>query len=1117
MSQRASEQNVHQRSPASASANTVTSDKASGVAGVQATQVTDGRAPVAGMRAAILSLQRSAGNRVTSRLVTAGASSAAGPAPRVTPSLFVAAAADRTETDADRMAALAIGNLGRRARREGDAGDGSSDRRRGIRPAGGRETADAEDAASGRHARAELTAPSSPPTSFPSALDTRTVAVGPLLRQSRSGVGAEGGVLDDVTAASIMRARAGGKPLDNLVRRSFEDAFGTDFSAVRVHDDHDAHALNDQVNARAFTVGNDIFLGRPGYSATTTGGRELLAHELSHVVQQAVAPAGPAPVVRRNYAGLTSMGQKRVDQEVEQTYQRRALDFELGMARLVEADGQVNATADYLVSLVRQIVDAWATHTGRGKAETYEREFSFAGGEGYYGAFEMTADNINTVLVDALHQPLRKKLKLIYNAVRNNNMAKWLKLASIELDRAARGKAPKDWNIRTQATRVERPRGKPGRLRAETLDQTVTSGFARDSGLAAKLTAPQVTSVAGAAAGERQTAWSGMFNTTRRDVFDEEKFGTVLGWKPETVKANQERTSGVSSGLKLNEQRTLTVADVPDLTSAETDLILKRQGNLSPDPTARAAYKATGANRVPWTQGGESFDIKLGSDSARAADQVKARLEAGISGSTDLMMHAAEYLGVQPGSSVAKGLRLGLAGWMIANRDHSFYEVYKAAVPYGLPFTVDPAHPGSEYEVADHLYPMQRADFIGVLPNDGPLNNPFPADYFSVAYKDQVANALANPADTQPQIKTALEAVGLSSTTLSTMDERDTAALQKLDGVAQGQPINAGDKPAVKGHAVRQIRLHPSFIHLGNVYGKERAEGILNALIRHHHPGAGASHDDTRTRLEELGVPRAVLLDNAEVLRIDAVRQAIVAAPLGAAGAAMALIDAATNNVTLAEKDAIKWNLIGKLRPAWGALGAGEQALSDMLERRAQLEQIADMQRTTGVWYSWGDVGMLRGYIGAASLREATRGVPSTQGPGLYIGRDVTTSAGYGDQAGQRCLVIKLADVPTISSLNEAQKAKLRLLQPRKNTPDVLDAAYLYDQEVSVEIMMIYGGGRFARLTTNKGVKLSTNLKDAPVDHLRAQYNLGAGKWPGQSRQNLLAQCAQSGIDTSAW
>ena len=66
---------------------------------------------------------------------------------------------------------------------------------------------------------------------------------------------------------------------------------------MRVHYDDHAAALNRAVSARAFTVGGDIFFGAGEYRPDSSSGRELLTHELAHVVQQRGAPdSGPLTV-----------------------------------------------------------------------------------------------------------------------------------------------------------------------------------------------------------------------------------------------------------------------------------------------------------------------------------------------------------------------------------------------------------------------------------------------------------------------------------------------------------------------------------------------------------------------------------------------------------------------------------------------------------------------------------------------------------------------------------------------------------------------------------------------------------------------------------------------------
>ena len=110
------------------------------------------------------------------------------------------------------------------------------------------------------------------------------------IAQRRSGEGAY--ELDDDTAGRINSLRGGGQALDASVQTQMSAATGGDYSGVRVHTSGEAHELNEQVNAEAFTTGSDIFFRAGAYQPNTSSGQELLAHELSHVDQQRAGRVG---------------------------------------------------------------------------------------------------------------------------------------------------------------------------------------------------------------------------------------------------------------------------------------------------------------------------------------------------------------------------------------------------------------------------------------------------------------------------------------------------------------------------------------------------------------------------------------------------------------------------------------------------------------------------------------------------------------------------------------------------------------------------------------------------------------------------------------------------------
>lgn len=86
--------------------------------------------------------------------------------------------------------------------------------------------------------------------------------------------------------SSIQSNTAGGQPLSSDVRGFMEPRFGADFSNVRVHDNAESASLNNQLSARAFTYQNHVFFSRDQYQPGSSEGKQLLAHELTHTIQQ---------------------------------------------------------------------------------------------------------------------------------------------------------------------------------------------------------------------------------------------------------------------------------------------------------------------------------------------------------------------------------------------------------------------------------------------------------------------------------------------------------------------------------------------------------------------------------------------------------------------------------------------------------------------------------------------------------------------------------------------------------------------------------------------------------------------------------------------------------------
>ncbi len=155
----------------------------------------------------------------------------------------------------------------------------------------------------------------------PSAVIERT----PSMRLGRSAGNANGLEVAPDVVARIDAARGSGQALPEGVRATMEPLFGADFRGVRVHADARAAVLNRALEARAFTTGRDVFFGHGQYQPASRHGIELLAHELTHVVQQQAAAPATGTVMRALYEEVGAGGLVAPD-----LYQTESFDYNVG-------------------------------------------------------------------------------------------------------------------------------------------------------------------------------------------------------------------------------------------------------------------------------------------------------------------------------------------------------------------------------------------------------------------------------------------------------------------------------------------------------------------------------------------------------------------------------------------------------------------------------------------------------------------------------------------------------------------------------------------------------------------------------------------------------------------
>lgn len=143
-------------------------------------------------------------------------------------------------------------------------------------------------------------------------------------------------------AGNIHSIKGQGKPLPASERAFFEPRFGRDFSHVRIHADQRAADTAEAINARAFTLGNNVVFGAGQFVPGSQLSRKLLSHELVHVIQQQGAISGarfsvPNKIQRKKHTQRTSRYVSRATaQQVIEAYLKRA--------NAAQNKGQINPT-----------------------------------------------------------------------------------------------------------------------------------------------------------------------------------------------------------------------------------------------------------------------------------------------------------------------------------------------------------------------------------------------------------------------------------------------------------------------------------------------------------------------------------------------------------------------------------------------------------------------------------------------------------------------------------------------------------------------------------------------------------------------------------------------------
>jgi phage-related protein len=204
---------------------------------------------------------------------------------------------------------------------------------------------------------------------------------------------------------SVIPSTSAGVPLDERTRRSLEPRFGADFSGVRVHTDRQAAESAGALGARAYTMGRNIYFAGGEYAPSTAEGQHLLAHELTHTLQQ------PESTPSAEGLSLAELNVSQPDDPLEVEAEAAATTVQLGQSVTVQG----RSTAP---SAQRGLIE-WAENKAWSLLEEYAPELVPIIRRGPEGVFEWIKEQISSAF-EAMFNTLMAPVRAV------SGVGKWL-------------------------------------------------------------------------------------------------------------------------------------------------------------------------------------------------------------------------------------------------------------------------------------------------------------------------------------------------------------------------------------------------------------------------------------------------------------------------------------------------------------------------------------------------------------------------------------------------------------------------------------------------------------------------------------------------------------------
>jgi hypothetical protein len=472
--------------------------------------------------------------------------------------------------------------------------------------------------------------------------------------------GVAGGQLSPSIQNDIQAAHRGGHALDRKVGLQMGQAFGKDFGGVKIHTDAKADLISRSLNASAFTLGQDIFFGKNQYRPTTTGGQKLLAHELTHVVQQTGA-SGPTVQTKLAVGAVDNHYEQEAERVAQQVTQRLTTQpqFNRAPGQSPQVQRQTESTPPVQVRL-KTAHHATIARSYRDSAAAFEQSL------GVYAFHHPKANIAAKAMSDRVRNYIEQKAQ--EDGETEDKIDKlWQKAgAPSETIAGAVGgkinaikKVFAKGNLRERMTHVH-----------NFMDHHFGNTKVDNRGELSKIAVNQ--KVLNQQFGE-------LSEITGEQ--DELYYGDVLHKAaPYSTALSQQRSIRQPSG---EDSRTkLTVKEVGF--DKEGGLLSKREARLMfGEFDNKDSLKD---KQLTWSEGARVWKMQKSHEWVQTMERLDMPLMAGPSAHTNAFLNIAKLFGIKDLASV----RLAVIGQLLPINAHSLVEIMTAASGHGLPFTPGP-------------------------------------------------------------------------------------------------------------------------------------------------------------------------------------------------------------------------------------------------------------------------------------------------------------------------------------------------------------------------------------------------------------------------------------------